>query len=56
MLIDRNDVANFCDDLRRQNKKIVFTNGQRDVASGGYALQAIDRLSAHMKRSKSDAY
>ena len=54
MLIDRNDAANFCDDLRRQNKKIVFTNGQRDEASNVYDLQAIDKLSAHLKRSKSN--
>ena len=36
MLIDRNDAANFCDDLRRQNKKIVFTNGCFDIIHAGH--------------------
>ena len=36
MLIDRNDVANFCDDLRHQNKKIVFTNGCFDIIHAGH--------------------
>ena len=36
MLIDRNDVVNFCDDLRRQNKKVVFTNGCFDIIHAGH--------------------
>ena len=36
MLIDRNDVVNFCDDLRRLGKKIVFTNGCFDIIHAGH--------------------
>ena len=35
MLIDRNDVENFCDELRR-TKKIVFTNGCFDIIHAGH--------------------
>ena len=35
MLIDRNNVENFCDDLRRQ-QKIVFTNGCFDILHAGH--------------------
>lgn len=40
MIINKKDAAQFCEDLRQRGKQIVFTNGQRDVASGGYALQS----------------
>ncbi len=36
MLIDRNDVATFCNELRRQNKQIVFTNGCFDIIHAGH--------------------
>ena len=36
MLIDRNSVENFCEDLRRQGKKIVFTNGCFDILHAGH--------------------
>ncbi|MBR0261670.1 MAG: D-glycero-beta-D-manno-heptose 1-phosphate adenylyltransferase [Selenomonadaceae bacterium] len=36
MFIDRKDAANFCEDLRRQNKKIVFTNGCFDIIHAGH--------------------
>ena len=36
MLIDRKNAANFCEDLRRQNKKIVFTNGCFDIIHAGH--------------------
>ncbi len=36
MLIDRNDVENFCDDLKVRGKKIVFTNGCFDIIHAGH--------------------
>ncbi len=36
MLIERNIVKNFCEDLRAQNKKIVFTNGCFDIIHAGH--------------------
>jgi len=36
MLIDRNDVENFCDELRRRGNKIVFTNGCFDILHAGH--------------------
>ena len=36
MLIDRNDVANFCDELKRSGKQIVFTNGCFDIIHAGH--------------------
>ena len=36
MLIERNNVAEFCDELRRQGKKIVFTNGCFDILHAGH--------------------
>ena len=36
MLIDRKNAAQFCNDLRRQNKKIVFTNGCFDIIHAGH--------------------
>ena len=36
MLIDRNDAAKFCDELRSRGKKIVFTNGCFDILHAGH--------------------
>ena len=36
MLIDRNDTASFCDELRLSGKKIVFTNGCFDIIHAGH--------------------
>ena len=36
MLIDRENAAQFCEDLRRQGKKIVFTNGCFDIIHAGH--------------------
>ena len=36
MLIDRKDVSNFCEELRKSNKKIVFTNGCFDILHVGH--------------------
>ena len=36
MIIDRENAATFCEDLRRQNKKIVFTNGCFDILHAGH--------------------
>ena len=36
MLIDRKDAANFCEELRRRGKKIVFTNGCFDIIHAGH--------------------
>jgi len=36
MLIDRKNAAQLSDDLRRQNKKIVFTNGCFDIIHAGH--------------------
>ncbi|MBQ3450720.1 MAG: D-glycero-beta-D-manno-heptose 1-phosphate adenylyltransferase [Selenomonadaceae bacterium] len=36
MLIDRKDAAQVCEDLRRQGKKIVFTNGCFDIIHAGH--------------------
>ncbi len=36
MIIDRKNAENFCEDLRRQNKKIVFTNGCFDILHVGH--------------------
>lgn len=36
MLIDRRDAAHVCEDLRRQGKKIVFTNGCFDIIHAGH--------------------
>ena len=36
MLIDRNDAATFCDELRRGGKQIVFTNGCFDIIHAGH--------------------
>jgi rfaE bifunctional protein nucleotidyltransferase chain/domain len=35
-LIDRKDVAAFCEKLRKQDKKIVFTNGCFDILHLGH--------------------
>ena len=35
-LVDRKDVADFCDEIRVQNKKIVFTNGCFDILHFGH--------------------
>ena len=42
MLVDRVNITNFCDDLRRADKKIVFTNGCFDILHVGHVryLQA----------------
>ena len=36
MIIDRENAAQFCEDLRRQGKKIVFTNGCFDIIHAGH--------------------
>lgn len=36
MIIDRNNVKNFCEELRTQNKKIIFTNGCFDIIHAGH--------------------
>ena len=36
MLIDRKNSAQICQDLRRQGKKIVFTNGCFDIIHAGH--------------------
>lgn len=36
MIIDRNDAANFCDDLKRHGQRIVFTNGCFDIIHAGH--------------------
>ena len=36
MLIDKKNAARFCDELRRQVKKIVFTNGCFDIIHAGH--------------------
>ena len=36
MLIDRKNAADFCEDLRRRGKKIVFTNGCFDIIHAGH--------------------
>ena len=36
MFIDRNDVENFCDELKRRGNKIVFTNGCFDILHAGH--------------------
>ncbi len=36
MLIDRKSAAQFCEGLRRQGKKIVFTNGCFDIIHAGH--------------------
>ncbi len=36
MIIDRKNSAQFCDELRRKNKKIVFTNGCFDIIHAGH--------------------
>ncbi len=36
MLIDRKNAAGFCEDLRRQGNKIVFTNGCFDILHAGH--------------------
>ena len=36
MLIDRNDAAKFCDELKSRGKKIVFTNGCFDILHAGH--------------------
>lgn len=36
MLIERNSVKNFCEELRSQGKKIVFTNGCFDILHAGH--------------------
>lgn len=36
MIIDRNNVKNFCDELKAQNKKIIFTNGCFDIIHAGH--------------------
>ena len=36
MLIDRNDVASFCDELKLRGKQIVFTNGCFDIIHAGH--------------------
>ena len=36
MIIDRDKAAQFCEDLRRQGKRIVFTNGCFDIIHAGH--------------------
>ncbi len=36
MLIDRENAARFCEELRRQGNKIVFTNGCFDIIHAGH--------------------
>ena len=36
MLIDRVNIVNFCETLRKLNKKIVFTNGCFDILHAGH--------------------
>ncbi len=36
MLIDRKNAARFCEELRRQGNKIVFTNGCFDIIHAGH--------------------
>lgn len=36
MLIDRDNAAQVCEDLRRQGKRIVFTNGCFDIIHAGH--------------------
>ena len=36
MLIDRKNAAEFCEELRRLGKKIVFTNGCFDIIHAGH--------------------
>lgn len=36
MLIDRKDVATFCEELRQRGKQIVFTNGCFDIIHAGH--------------------
>ena len=36
MLIDRTNAANFCDEIRRQGKRLVFTNGCFDIIHAGH--------------------
>ena len=36
MLINRNDVENFCDELKVRGNKIVFTNGCFDIIHAGH--------------------
>ena len=36
MLIERNSVKNFCEELKSQGKKIVFTNGCFDILHAGH--------------------
>lgn len=36
MIIDRKSVKNFCENLKSQNKKIVFTNGCFDIIHAGH--------------------
>ena len=36
MIIDRKNAAQFCEDVRRQGKKIVFTNGCFDIIHAGH--------------------
>lgn len=36
MIIDRNNAAQFCENLRRHGKRIVFTNGCFDIIHAGH--------------------
>ena len=36
MLIDRKNIVNFCEELRKADKKIVFTNGCFDILHVGH--------------------
>ncbi len=36
MLIDRNDIENFCEVLRKGGRRIVFTNGCFDILHAGH--------------------
>lgn len=36
MLIDRKNASQFCEDLRRQGKQVVFTNGCFDIIHAGH--------------------
>lgn len=36
MIVNKCDAANFCEDLRRLGKKIVFTNGCFDIIHAGH--------------------
>ncbi len=38
MLVEKNTMANLCDELRTQGKRIVFTNGCFDILHSGHTF------------------